>query len=87
MHSTQKRPVVVYIVTSMMSHRLLAGQLRYLSGRGFHPVLIAGKAESDKRDPARRLASALDAPADLYETISVPMVREIAPFKDVMSLV
>jgi glycosyltransferase involved in cell wall biosynthesis len=69
-------PRVLHVVTSHLSTRLMRGQLRYLSARGFDVFL----ASSPGRD--------LEATSNLEQVkgIPVPMVRENSPLRDLYSI-
>jgi glycosyltransferase involved in cell wall biosynthesis len=67
---------VLSAVTSSLSVRLLQGQLAYLQRAGFDVTLVSS--------PGEELASA--RMVEGVQTVSVPMAREISPWKDVLSL-
>jgi glycosyltransferase involved in cell wall biosynthesis len=69
-------PRLLHVVTSHISTRLMRGQLRYLSARGFDIFL----ASSPGRD--------LEAASNLEQVqgIAVPMARENSPLRDLYSL-
>lgn len=67
---------VLYVLTSSLSVRLIRGQLDYLRKAGFEPTLVSSSGEE--------LASA--HVLEGIQTVSVPMVREISPCRDLLSL-
>jgi glycosyltransferase involved in cell wall biosynthesis len=72
------RPILAYVVTHAMTARiLLEGQLRYLAGAGFDPVLVCS--------PGPELAGVAEREGVPVETL--PMAREISPFRDLRALV
>jgi glycosyltransferase involved in cell wall biosynthesis len=70
-------PRLVYIVTSASSVRFLRNQLTYMRDRGFEVALIS--APGDELRVIRELEG--------VTTVTVPMEREISPFKDFVSLI
>jgi glycosyltransferase involved in cell wall biosynthesis len=70
-------PRLVYIVTSAPSVMFLRGQLKYMRERGFDVVVIAAPGDEHRVIKEREEVS----------TVSVPMEREISPFKDLVSLI
>src|SRR5215510_10776053 len=70
------RPRVVHIVTSHISMGLMQGQARFLQEQGFDVTLISSPGKW--LDWAGRMEN--------VEIIELPMAREIAPLKDLVSL-
>ncbi len=72
-----RQPRLLYLVTHPMTARLLLrGQIEWMQQRGFEVTVITSTVD----EPA--------APEDAsYEVRRVPMAREIAPFRDLLSLV
>jgi glycosyltransferase involved in cell wall biosynthesis len=69
-------PRVLHLVTSDLSTRLMRGQLRYLSARGFDVFLASS--------PGRDLEAA--SSLEQVRAIAVPMVRENSPLQDLFAL-
>lgn len=67
---------IVYVVTSSLSVRLISGQLNYLRQLGFEVFLISSSGEELSR--VRTLEG--------VSTVSMPMAREIAFWKDLRAL-
>src|SRR5258705_27992 len=70
------RPQVVHVVTSDLAIKLMRGQLQYLQHDGFDVTLICS--------PGRWVDSV--GRMEGVQIIELPMAREIAPLRDLMSL-
>jgi glycosyltransferase involved in cell wall biosynthesis len=70
------RPRLLHVVTSHLSTRLMRGQLRYLSARGFGIFLASS--------PGRDLEAA--SKLEQVRAIAVPMIRENSPLRDLYAL-
>jgi glycosyltransferase involved in cell wall biosynthesis len=68
---------VLHAVTSPLSLVLLRGQVTHLKAVGFRPVILCG---SGKGEEDIRLVESVP-------TFTIPMEREIAPFRDFVSLI
>lgn len=71
-------PLIVYIVTSSVSYRLLKGQLNYVQSHGYRVALIVGDQPPELWQEAELLA--------LDSVIVIPMVRAISPFRDLIGI-
>jgi glycosyltransferase involved in cell wall biosynthesis len=69
-------PRVVHVVTSDLAVKLMRGQLRYLQHNGFDVTLICSPGKW--LDAVGRMEG--------VQIIELPMAREIAPLRDLMSL-
>ncbi len=76
MTSEGSKPRLVYVVTASLNLTLIRGQLRYLREAGFDVMVVSG--------PGRELDDA--AAREGAQTVAVPMAREIAPVRDLVSL-
>ena len=71
-----RRPRVVHVVTSDLAVKLMRGQLQYLQHDGFDVTLICSPGKWV--DSVGRMEG--------VQIIELPMAREIAPLRDLMSL-
>ena len=71
-----KWPRVVHVVTSDLAVKLMRGQLRYLQHNGFDVTLVCSPGKW--LDAVGRMEG--------VQIIELPMAREIAPLRDLMSL-
>src|SRR6476620_7621434 len=69
-------PRIVHVVTSDVSAGLMRGQLKFLQEQGFDVTLISSPGEW--LEEAGRMEN--------VKTVELPMAREIAPWKDLVSL-
>src|ERR1700729_3593002 len=70
-------PHILHAVTSSLSLILLLGQLDYLKGAGFSPAVLCG---SEREEQEIRQQEAIPM-------FTVRMEREVAPFRDLISLI
>src|ERR1700731_4378872 len=70
------RPRVVHVVTSDLAIKLMRGQLEYLQHNGFDVILICS--------PGKWVA--LVGRAEGVQIIELPIARQIAPLRDLVSL-
>jgi lipopolysaccharide/colanic/teichoic acid biosynthesis glycosyltransferase/glycosyltransferase involved in cell wall biosynthesis len=81
----KQAPLVVYVVTSAISRRLLTGQLEYISAHGFRPLLIVGDNDWEGKWLSQTSSTKGNATDNHGETMIVPMTREISPVRDLIS--
>ena len=74
--ATNPRPRIVHVVTSDLAVALMRGQLQFLQQQGFDVTLISS--------PGRWLDTV--GLTEHVRIVGVPMAREIAPLKDLVSL-
>jgi glycosyltransferase involved in cell wall biosynthesis len=74
---------LAHITTAACTPVFLKGQLAYMGGRGFEVVVIS--APGDGRFPVDEFR--LLREREQVSTIGLPMVREISPLKDLVSLI
>src|ERR1700736_1652451 len=73
---TDLRPRVVHVVTSHLAVGFMRGHLQFLQKQGFDVILISSPGNG--LDEAGRIEN--------VRIIGLPMAREIAPLKDLVSL-
>ena len=77
METQGHRPHVLHVVTASMGVTLMRGQLKFLREAGFEVAVAAAPGEE---------LSAI-ARVEGAQAIEVPLIREIAPFRDFLALV